>query len=70
MESMGLEQGGWQHHSLIADLERLVGAMQAVEQACAALQVRRDRRFWKGGCNLVRVEIFLKARIWWSFAME
>lgn len=32
--SMGLEQGGWQQPN---DLERLAGAMQAVEQACAAL---------------------------------
>ncbi|KAG0575366.1 hypothetical protein KC19_VG340300 [Ceratodon purpureus] len=35
---MGLEQGGWQQHSMNNDMERLAGAMQAVEQACAALQ--------------------------------
>lgn len=38
---MGLEQGGWQQHNMNNDMERLAGAMQAVEQACAALQVRQ-----------------------------
>nr|PNR38144.1 hypothetical protein PHYPA_021255 [Physcomitrium patens] len=36
---MGIDQGGFQQqHSMNNDMERLAGAMQAVEQACAALQ--------------------------------
>lgn len=38
---MGIDQGGFQQqHSMNNDMERLAGAMQAVEQACAALQVQ------------------------------
>lgn len=38
--SMGMEQPGWQAQARsVSELERFVGAMQAVEQACAALLV-------------------------------
>lgn len=37
---MGLVQGDWQHlHGISNDMARMVTTMQAVEQACAALQV-------------------------------
>jgi len=59
---MGLEQGGWQQHSLNSDLERLASAMQAVEQACAALQVLRERPPWNAGCCEVRVRDVSESR--------
>jgi hypothetical protein len=51
---MGLEQGGWQQqqHSMNNDMERMAGAMQAVEQACAALQVYAALGM-QGGSGLV-----------------
>ncbi len=37
---MDLVQGDWQHlHGISNDMARMVTTMQAVEQACAALQV-------------------------------